>query len=52
MHSIDSKCVLEPSYILSAGVYMCNFQPGNLTGRGSEGVKDMGLKAKCHNFGD
>ena len=39
IHSIDSGFVTGPSNILSAGAYVCIFEPGNFTGWGSEGVK-------------
>ena len=39
MDSIESRFVIEPSNILSGGLYVCTFQPGNFTGCGSEGVK-------------
>ena len=39
MHSAESGYVTEPSNVLSAGAYVCSFQPGNFTGWGSEGVK-------------
>ena len=39
MHSIESRFVIGPSNILFAGIYVCNFQPRNFTGWGSEGVK-------------
>ena len=38
MHSTESRPVIGPSNILFAGVYVCTFQPGNITGWGSEGV--------------
>ena len=46
MHSIESRFVIRPSNILSAGMYVCTFQPGNFTGcgTGSEGVK---MKTAC-----
>ena len=37
-HSIESIFVTGPSSILFAGVYVCTFQPVNLTGWSSEGV--------------
>ena len=40
MHSFESKFVTGPSNILFAGVYVCAFQSGKFTGRGSEGVND------------
>ena len=40
MHSIENRFVTGPSDILSAGVYVFTFQPGNLTSWGSEGVKE------------
>ena len=39
MHSTESRFVTGPSNTLFAGVYVCTFQPGNVTGWGSEGVK-------------
>ena len=36
--SIETRFVIGPSYILSAGVYVSILQPGNFTGWGSEGV--------------
>ena len=39
MHSIKNRFVIGQSNILSGGVYICTFQPGNFTGWGSEGVK-------------
>ena len=38
MHSIKSRFVIGPSNVLFA---VCAFQPGNFTGRGSEGVKEF-----------
>ena len=38
MHSIESRFAIGPENILFSDVYVCNFQPGNLTGRGSEGA--------------
>ena len=38
MHSVESRFVIGPSDILSAGVYVCTFQPANFTGFGSEGL--------------
>ena len=40
MRRTESRFVIGPSNVLSAGVYVCTFQPGNLAGCGSEGVKD------------
>ena len=40
-HSVENRFVTEPSDILSGGVYVCTFQPGNFTGWGSEGVDVM-----------
>ena len=41
-YSIDSRFViLGLSNILFAGVYVCTFQPGDFTGWGSEGVKNV-----------
>ena len=50
MDSIESRFVIGPSNILFGGVYACNFQPGNFTGCGSEGVKAVAnfLKATGH----
>ena len=39
MCNIESRFVIGPSNVLSAGGYVCTFHPGNLTGCGSEGVK-------------
>ena len=39
MRSTESRFVIGSSNTLFAGVYVCIFQPGNLTGWGSEGVK-------------
>ena len=36
--STESRFVIRPSNILFAGVHVSIFQPGNITGRGSEGV--------------
>ena len=41
MHSVESRLVRGPSNILFAGVYMCTFQPGNVTGWGSERVNNI-----------
>ena len=41
MHSVESRFVIRPSDILSAGVYVCTFQPRNFTGCGSEWVNPM-----------
>ena len=38
MHSIKSRFVTGPSNTLFAGVYVCTFQPGNVTGCGSVGL--------------
>ena len=38
MHGMKSRFVIEPSNILFADVYVCNFQPGNFTSWGSERV--------------
>ena len=42
--SIERTFVTGPSYILSAGTYVCTSQPGFFSspGCGSEGVKDTG----------
>lgn len=60
MHRTESRLVIGPSNVQSAGMYVCTFQPGNITGCGSEGVKiDVGQAerlingvhghgAKCH----
>ena len=42
MHSTESRFVMGPSNILSAGVYVYTFQPGNFTGWDSEGVNGIG----------
>ena len=38
MHNMESRYVTGPSNILFADVYLSTFQPGNVTGWGSEGV--------------
>ena len=38
IHSIESGFVIGPWNVPFAGVYVCIFQPGNFTGRGSKGV--------------
>jgi len=38
MHRVESRFVIGSPNILSAAVYVCTFQPGNVTGGGSEGV--------------
>ena len=38
MHSIKSRFAIRPSNILSEGLHVRTFQPGNCTGWGSEGV--------------
>ena len=38
MHSTESRFVIGSSNILFGGVYVCNFQPGNFTGWGREGI--------------
>ena len=48
MHRIESKFVTGPSNILSAGVCMSTFQPGNFTGLGSEGVKEGRLNERMN----
>ena len=44
MHSVTvlkiDLIVLQDHQILSGGVYVCIFQPGNFTGWGSEGVNN------------
>ena len=40
MHSIESVLVIGPSNILSAGMYVCTFQPGNFTGCEGKGVNE------------
>ena len=48
MHGIESRFVIGPLNILFAGVHLCGtLQPGNFTGRGSEGVK---YAPKTHQF--
>ena len=37
-HITEIRFVTGPSNILFAGAYVCSFQPGNVTGWGSEGV--------------
>ena len=39
IHNTESSFVTGRSTILFAGMYVCTFQPRNVTGRGSEGVK-------------
>ena len=39
--SIESRFVIGPSNMQFEGVYACPFQPGNVTGCGSEGVKTI-----------
>ena len=39
MHNTESSFVTGQSTILFAGMYVCTFQPRNVTGWGSEGVK-------------
>ena len=49
--NIESRFVIGPSKILFAGVYMCAFQLGNVTGFGSEGASKLQLLASvmnCH----
>ena len=41
MHSTESRFVIGWDSILFAGMSLCTFQPGHLTGWGSEGVKTM-----------
>ena len=41
MCSVESRFVIGSSDILSAGVYVCTFQPGNFTGCGRKGVKRL-----------
>ena len=49
MDSIESRFVIGPSNILSAGVYVCTFRPGNFTGCSNEGVKAQGQGSYgCH----
>ena len=58
MKGFLSKCtvlkvdVVVPSTILFTGVYVCTFQPGNLIGWGSEGVKIPAEKGRGRNIGD
>ena len=49
MHSVGSRFVIGPSNILSAGMYVFTFQPGNFTGFGSEGVKQQNTKIETLN---
>ena len=53
IYSIESRFVTGPSNILSAGVYVCTFPPGNFTGWGSEGVNVSRLifPMCCHRLG-
>ena len=39
MNNIESRFDIGPSDILFAGVHVCTFQPRNVTGWSSEGVK-------------
>ena len=39
MYCTESRFVIGPPNILSAGVYVCTFQPGNVASSGSERVK-------------
>ena len=39
MRSIESRFVIGPSNILFGSVHKCNFEAGNCTTWGSEGVK-------------
>ena len=56
MHSVESRCVTGPSDILFVGVCVCvcvcvcvsTFQPGILTGWGSEGVKTGSDKSRFY----
>ena len=48
MHITERRLVVVPSNILFAGVYVCTFQPENLTGRGIEGVKLFFLRSFSH----
>ena len=50
IEGIESRFVIGPSNILSAGVYVCTFQqPGHLTGWDSEGVKGTMLPEQANN---
>ena len=50
MYSIESRFVIGPSNILFASVYVCTFQPGNVTDWGSEGVKASTTKFSSIDF--
>ena len=41
MRNIESSFVTGPSNVLSAGMYVCTFQPGKFTRCGSEGVNSQ-----------
>ena len=41
MHIIESRFVIGPSNTMFAGMYLRTFEPGNLTGWGSEGVNTV-----------
>ena len=43
MLSVESRFVIAPSNILFGSVHRCNFEPGNFTGWGSEGVNALFL---------
>ena len=43
MHNIERSFVIGLSYTPFACVYVCNFEPGNFTGWGSEGVNALFL---------
>ena len=44
MHGTEGRFVIGPSNMLFACVYVCTFQPGNVTGQGSEGVNKEDMK--------
>ena len=44
MHSVESRFVIGPSNILSAGAYACTFQPGSDV---SQAVAVKGLISSC-----
>ena len=50
MHSVERRFVIGLSNILSAGMYVCTFQPRNFTGCGSEGVKNICDICMCLNI--
>ena len=49
MHSDESRFVIGSSNTLSAGMYVCTFQPGNFTGCGSEVVNQRKQQEQTDN---